>query len=123
MNTKNLLAILIIAILGLSSMNAQEMDHSKMKKDTTKMMDHSKMEMKAIYTCPMHDDVKSDKPGDCPKCGMELKKMEMHPIYTCSMHPEIVSDKKGECPKCGMSLIEKKMEEKKDNKHQTHKHH
>jgi hypothetical protein len=39
------------------------------------------------------------------------------------MHPEIVSDKKGECPKCGMSLIEKKMEEKKDNKHQTHKHH
>ena len=122
MNTKNLLAILIIAILGLSSMNAQEMDHSKMKKDTTKMMDHSKMEMKEMYTCPMHADVKSDKPGDCSKCGMELKKMEMKPSYTCSMHPEVVSDKKGECPKCGMSLIEKKMEEKKDNKHKTHKH-
>lgn len=25
------------------------------------------------YTCPMHPDVVSDKPGNCPKCGMSLK--------------------------------------------------
>jgi len=24
------------------------------------------------YTCPMHPEVKSDKPGKCSKCGMEL---------------------------------------------------
>lgn len=24
------------------------------------------------YTCPMHADVRSDKPGKCPKCGMQL---------------------------------------------------
>lgn len=24
------------------------------------------------YTCSMHPEVKSDKPGKCPKCGMEL---------------------------------------------------
>lgn len=24
------------------------------------------------YTCPMHADVVSDKPGSCPKCGMHL---------------------------------------------------
>ncbi|MEI7542760.1 MAG: heavy metal-binding domain-containing protein [bacterium] len=24
------------------------------------------------YTCPMHPEVISDKPGKCPKCGMEL---------------------------------------------------
>ncbi len=25
-----------------------------------------------LYTCEMHQDVKSDKPGTCPKCGMNL---------------------------------------------------
>lgn len=24
------------------------------------------------YTCPMHPEVISDKPGQCPKCGMDL---------------------------------------------------
>ncbi len=30
----------------------------------------------AIYTCPMHPEVISDKPGKCPKCGMNLVKKE-----------------------------------------------
>lgn len=28
---------------------------------------------KEVYVCPMHPDVKSDKPGKCPKCGMNLE--------------------------------------------------
>ena len=24
------------------------------------------------YTCPMHPEVQMDKPGKCPKCGMQL---------------------------------------------------
>jgi len=31
---------------------------------------------KAVYTCPMHPEVKSNKGGDCPKCGMKLVKAE-----------------------------------------------
>ena len=27
----------------------------------------------AAYTCPMHPEVQSDRPGDCPKCGMALE--------------------------------------------------
>lgn len=27
---------------------------------------------KIIYTCSMHPEVKSNKAGECPKCGMEL---------------------------------------------------
>jgi hypothetical protein len=25
-----------------------------------------------IYTCPMHPEVRQDRPGKCPKCGMKL---------------------------------------------------
>jgi len=68
-----------------------------------------------MYTCPMPEDsVFSDKPGTCPKCGMELVKMEMQepgdqtPVeYTCPMHPEIIRDKPGKCPICGMDLVKK----------------
>jgi hypothetical protein len=26
----------------------------------------------ATYTCPMHPEVTSEKPGECPTCGMDL---------------------------------------------------
>ncbi|MCE5237468.1 hypothetical protein LLH23_03145 [bacterium] len=28
----------------------------------------------AVYTCPMHPEVTSPKPGECPKCHMKLVK-------------------------------------------------
>jgi Cu(I)/Ag(I) efflux system membrane fusion protein len=31
---------------------------------------------KVIYTCPMHPEIRSDKEGKCPKCGMDLIKVE-----------------------------------------------
>ncbi|HMD55330.1 MAG TPA: heavy metal-binding domain-containing protein, partial [Phycisphaerae bacterium] len=65
----------------------------------------------AKYFCPMCPGVESDKPGDCPKCGMAL---ERNPawvaptvgkvLYTCPMHPEVQQDHPGNCPKCGMTL-------------------
>lgn len=30
----------------------------------------------ATYTCTMHPEISSDKPGKCPKCGMDLVKKE-----------------------------------------------
>lgn len=30
-----------------------------------------------MYTCTMHNEVMSDKPGKCPKCGMALVKQKM----------------------------------------------
>ncbi len=30
-----------------------------------------------IYSCKMHNEVMSDHPGKCPKCGMTLVKMKM----------------------------------------------
>ena len=31
----------------------------------------------AIYTCPMHPEIKQDHPGDCPKCGMHLEPLNL----------------------------------------------
>ncbi|MGJ8643051.1 MAG: copper-transporting P-type ATPase [Luteolibacter sp.] len=59
------------------------------------------------WTCPMDPEVISDKPGDCPKCGMALEQVPAIPgqtLYTCPMHPEAIKDAPSDCPKCGMPL-------------------
>jgi P-type Cu+ transporter len=67
------------------------------------------------YFCPMCPEVSSDKPGDCPKCGMPLERAlttsteSTRVIYTCPMHPEVEQDHPGDCPKCGMPLEPKEI--------------
>ena len=61
------------------------------------------------YTCPMHPEVRQDKPGSCPKCGMALEPVtvtapQQKTEYTCPMHPQIVRNAPGSCPICGMAL-------------------
>ena len=68
------------------------------------------------YQCPMHPEVKSSQPGECPKCGMKLELIKQEkrtgPFkkqYTCTMHPEVIKDAPGKCPKCGMDLVPKEI--------------
>ncbi len=35
-------------------------------------MEHSSNQKDKKYTCPMHPEVQTDQPGNCPKCGMKL---------------------------------------------------
>ena len=91
----------------------------------------------AVYTCPMHPEIRQDHPGDCPKCGMRLQAVPASPVgsaapgapasdarpattparpgipvragaYTCPMHPQIVRDHPGKCPICHMDLTLKR---------------
>jgi membrane fusion protein, copper/silver efflux system len=77
-------------------------------------------EQKPKYVCPMHPNVASDHPGDCPICGMKLilatastagAKAESKATaaakatYVCPMHPSVTSDHPGDCPICGMKLV------------------
>lgn len=41
-----------------------------------------------LYTCPMHPEVLSPKPGSCPKCGMALEPMEpsLEPVGSHELH-------------------------------------
>jgi len=62
-----------------------------------------------VYTCPMHPEVRQDRPGACPICGMALEPVttaipQTRMTYVCPMHPEIVRSEPGTCPICGMAL-------------------
>jgi hypothetical protein len=56
-------------------------EHSKMdmSSDTSHAKDTTRAIVKTKYTCPMHPEVISDKPGKCPKCGMTLVKVKSSP--------------------------------------------
>lgn len=119
--------IFMLALFGMSLTYAQHETHSAPGK---------KEAQSVSYTCPMHSEIHSPKPGKCPKCGMNLvkEKAKAKPAptakpkvtaktkkstasdsaekdagmaYTCPMHPEVISDKPGNCPKCGMKLVKK----------------
>jgi len=73
-----------------------------------------KKEVKDVYVCSMCH-VKSDKPGKCPQCGMEMvkestakSKAQENKMYACSKCG-LEGDKPGECPHhCGGKMVEKK---------------
>ncbi|HYI09551.1 MAG TPA: heavy metal translocating P-type ATPase [Thermoanaerobaculia bacterium] len=74
----------------------------------------------AVYVCPMDPEVRQDKPGACPKCGMALEpELVAAPAtkteWTCPMHPEIVRDAPGSCPICGMALEPRTVTLEEDN--------
>ena len=95
--------IIILAALFLIASPALFAQDKAGKTDTTT---HA-----AFYSCSMHPDVTSDKPGKCPKCGMDLslsakEEMKANVVknYTCPIHLDVVSHDPGKCPKCGKKL-------------------
>jgi hypothetical protein len=115
---KTLISILLIGLMVTSVTNpgigkSARCFDSNEKMDKTQINPQEKMGMveKESYTCPMHANVVSDKPGKCPKCKMDLVKKEaIKDIYTCPMHADVALDKPGKCPKCKMNLVKKEIE-------------
>jgi Cu+-exporting ATPase len=71
--------------------------------------EHAHAPAGATYTCPMHPEIRQDRPGSCLKCGMALEPVVPVALaprteWTCPMHPEIVRNEPGSCPICGMAL-------------------
>ncbi len=58
-------------ILTLSACTQSNQQTTKSQKDTISAGKNS-----IKYTCPMHPEIVENKPGVCPKCGMELVEKE-----------------------------------------------
>jgi P-type Cu+ transporter len=77
-------------------------------------------EQVVAYVCPMDPEVRQDKPGPCPKCGMALEPETPTAAvttteWTCPMHPQIVRTQPGSCPICGMTLEPRTVSLEQDN--------
>lgn len=74
--------------------------------------------MGALYACPIHPEITSRNPGQCPRCGIPLNtgrtvQGHVHDSsqtavagdFVCPMHPEVTATGPSTCPECGMALI------------------
>ncbi|WP_316747044.1 multicopper oxidase domain-containing protein [Pedobacter gandavensis] len=61
---KNILMAFLLIFYSIAS--AQDAKKMKMPNNGTDK------QVQTIYTCPMHPEIQSNKPGNCPKCGMKL---------------------------------------------------
>jgi len=51
-----------------------------------KQPQNHKSQTGTIYTCPMHPEIRQDKPGTCPKCGMNLVPVKGETGKSASTH-------------------------------------
>jgi|SRR3989339_209293 len=104
---------LLLSVLFIACSKNKEHEHHNAEQTSEK------------YYCPMHPNYISDKPGDCPICGMKLvkdekksvspesstKQKEKKIMYKSTMHPNEVSDRPGK-DSMGMEMVPFEVEEK-----------
>ena len=69
---KRILFLIAIGSLTVFACKNSQNNSDSSSKDSLST-ESSQNAPKTEYTCPMHPEVVSDKPGTCPKCGMDLQ--------------------------------------------------
>lgn len=97
----------IILLLAITASFAGMAQVGKTEKTAVKIA----VTKKGQYSCPMHPNEVSNKPGVCSICGTDLTKskkeqmkMGVMKMYSCPMHPGETFDKPGKCATCGMDM-------------------
>lgn len=68
---KSLILTVVLGLAGLVFAGCSKKEEAQQKPMSA--ADSVKVEQAAaVYACPMHPEVTSDKPGKCSKCGMDL---------------------------------------------------
>jgi Heavy metal binding domain len=70
------LAISATTQVGAIDLNRPGSEHDYPLAPSSGVAGEQEHEKKQKYTCPMHPEVVTDHPGNCPKCGMKLVPME-----------------------------------------------
>lgn len=101
---KNILTVFLLIIYSVVS--AQDMKGMKTDKNG------SAGQSRVIYTCVMHPEIQSEKPGNCPKCGMKLilQKGKVDKAKTADPGKKKQCTKKGAME--GMKMLAEKLESK-----------
>lgn len=112
------LVVVTVLVVAAAAMSIQFLTRTT-ESGTSTVAGHSAPAQR--YHCPMHPTMVSDKPGDCPICGMrlvpivdEVAKAPTRPmkktIYRSTMNPGEVSDKPGK-DSMGMDMVPVEIDE------------
>jgi hypothetical protein len=80
------IALIVLSGLGALSLPACSKDKPAAQTEVKKI----------IYTCPMHHQIRKDKPGECPICGMTLVPLADIEETPSAPTPGLKSDRPGE---------------------------
>ena len=76
---------LILILFSASSLLAQHDMQNMPARQSGAAMPKVKSVQQVVYTCPMHPEIRSSKPGNCPKCGMKLVPVKITPAPKTSV--------------------------------------
>ncbi len=75
-----LICFLIVGFLYPSQVKSQQNEQTTIA--------NAKVQQEEVYACPMHPEVRSNKPGKCSKCGMDLVKQSSSAKQTASVESQ-----------------------------------
>jgi hypothetical protein len=66
------LSLVVLLVGGIAGCAHKKASDGMMMNSGDSMSMNQPSTQASTYTCTMHPEVRSDKPGNCPKCGMAL---------------------------------------------------